>query len=277
MGKTHPPLPLCTLIPPQDGLDKKSTGDITSGFTGYLRRKSSSSGFISLFISRTWGHDKQECLWIVGFLAQQSFSTRWDPTWRLVSGATHSRANSQHKTIPPYLEGELSDVRELITFKQASDGVLEGRVSDALNQVGHFALKILVWLGHQNRFMENHTERLRSKRAAQYLTSTNGTIFLTEQSLQTYDQTIFTNRWFLLVFDYESDINMWFGKEMQNSMLLIESPSMSSKSTSIQLIWFFLECVIVLHCWTRVSRASRSAPCKEVLSLGQQVLIDRAS
>lgn len=130
----------------------------------------------------------------------------------------------------------MSDVRELITFKQASDGVLEGRVSDALNQVGHFALKILVWLGHQNRFMENHTERLRSKRAAQYLTSTNGTILLTEQSLQTYDQTIFTNRWFLLVFDYESDINMWFGKEMQNSMLLIESPSMSSKSTSIQLI-----------------------------------------
>lgn len=64
---------LCTLIPPQEWLDRKSTGDVTPGWTGYLRRKSSSAGFISLFISRIWGHKKQEELWNVVFSAQTTF------------------------------------------------------------------------------------------------------------------------------------------------------------------------------------------------------------
>lgn len=64
---------LCTLIPPQEWLDRKSTGDVTPGWTGYLRRKSSSAGFISLFISRIWGHNKQEGLWNVVFSAQTTF------------------------------------------------------------------------------------------------------------------------------------------------------------------------------------------------------------
>lgn len=33
----------------------------------------------------------------------------------------------------PYLEGELSDVRELVTLKQASGGVLEDGGGDAVN------------------------------------------------------------------------------------------------------------------------------------------------
>lgn len=48
-------------MPPQEWSDRKSTGDLTLGVTGYLRRKSSSVGFISLFISRIWrGHNKQK-------------------------------------------------------------------------------------------------------------------------------------------------------------------------------------------------------------------------
>lgn len=47
-----------TLIPPQEWFDKKYTGDVTPGWTGYLRRKSSSERFISLFIIRIWRHNK---------------------------------------------------------------------------------------------------------------------------------------------------------------------------------------------------------------------------
>lgn len=50
----------CTLIPPQEWFDRKSTGDVTPGWTGYLRRKSSSAGFISLFIIRIWRHNKPQ-------------------------------------------------------------------------------------------------------------------------------------------------------------------------------------------------------------------------
>lgn len=49
---------LLTLIPPQEWLDRKSTGDVTPGWTGYLKRKSNSAGFISLFISKIWVHNK---------------------------------------------------------------------------------------------------------------------------------------------------------------------------------------------------------------------------
>lgn len=64
---------LCTLIPPQEWLDRKSTGDVTPGRTEYLRRKSSSAEFISLFINRIWAHNKQEGLWNVVLSAQSTF------------------------------------------------------------------------------------------------------------------------------------------------------------------------------------------------------------
>lgn len=85
---------LRTLIPPQEWLDRKSTGDVTPGWTGYLRRKSSSAGFISLFISRIWGHNKQGGFPNVVFPAQTAFSFPLDQIWTglLVSGATDSMA-----------------------------------------------------------------------------------------------------------------------------------------------------------------------------------------
>lgn len=49
-----------TFIPPHVWFDRKSTGEVTPGWTGYLSRKSSSAGFISLFIRSIWGHDKRE-------------------------------------------------------------------------------------------------------------------------------------------------------------------------------------------------------------------------
>lgn len=132
-------LPRCTLIPPQEWLERKSTGDVTPGWTGYLRRKSSSAGFISLFISRIWGHNKQVGLWDAVFSAETRFTFH---LIRLKQGCgsqemlTQWQAGSQNKPCRrslSYLEGELSDVRELVTLKQASGGVLEDRGGDAVN------------------------------------------------------------------------------------------------------------------------------------------------
>lgn len=71
-------------MPPQEWLDRKSTGDVTPGVTGYLRRKSSSAGFISLFINRIWGHKKQEGLWnsVAPAPGRAHFLSAWlDPNW----------------------------------------------------------------------------------------------------------------------------------------------------------------------------------------------------
>lgn len=137
---------LCTLIPPQEWLDRKSTGDVTPGWTGYLRRKSSSAGFISLFIRRIWRHNKQEGVWnVVFFQHKPRFLSAWlDPNravwsqerpiqWRELVLKKQTMQKMKPGASLPYLEGELSDVRELVTFKQASGGVLEDWGGDAVN------------------------------------------------------------------------------------------------------------------------------------------------
>lgn len=51
-----------TLIPPQEWLERNSTGDVSAGWTGYRRRKSSSAGLISLFIIRICRYDKEHLI-----------------------------------------------------------------------------------------------------------------------------------------------------------------------------------------------------------------------
>lgn len=136
----------CTLIPPQEWFDRKSTGDVTPGWTGYLSRKSSSAALISLFIIRIWRHNNQE---------QVSSSCDAALAWNYRAG----RFSGQR--CGPYLEGELSHVGELVTLKQSSGGVVEHGGRDALSQVGHPLLQVLVWLSLHHRFLEDAAERLR--------------------------------------------------------------------------------------------------------------------
>ena len=138
--------------PPQLLLDRKSTGLMELGTVGNRSRKSSSPPSIFLPVSRTL----KKILWS-NFHHTRTYEKR---VLYVLYVYMYMYVRMHYYVYTAHLKGDLRCEDELVCLKQASSGVHEHRVGDAVDQILNSLLHIVRLGSSVNCIVEHYTECL---------------------------------------------------------------------------------------------------------------------